>query len=43
MKNESIVKSIIYGNSVINSYGVFRALCAAITEKGKSINKFRAY
>jgi hypothetical protein len=33
MKHETIVKSIIYGNSCSNNYGVFRALCAAITDK----------
>lgn len=32
-QEESIIKSIIYGNIVQNSYGMMRALCSAINNK----------
>ena len=33
MSGDDSVKSIIYGNCIANSYGKFRALCAALTEQ----------
>lgn len=35
MQDESIVKSIIYGNPVQTTYGLFRSLCSAINHKGR--------
>ena len=36
MSGEDSVKSIIYGSCIANSYGKFRALCAALSSMGKS-------